>query len=1384
MEITGENILSTENLNDMNVSTNQTIVYNFSPLQTLIGKIEADILLIDTEFEKKLEADKQIAAEKLKREEAENVARLAREEAERLNKLAKEEQDRIKKVEAERKAKEAKDKADALERKRLQLLEEQRQAELKILKEAELKKKQAEELERLRLAELKRVQEETEEAERKAALKKKKEEEEEAERRDREEYARRLKEESERKLAEQKVIDELLKEYKFKLKEMSEIAISPTKKNEINVKLKDLDQLITSKPADKSNLELRIKLLDEILKDIDKDKAKTISDVKDTPEYKVLLKDIIFIMKSFNKKTPGQKEAIINIKGNNKTQFDLIKKLYDEAEKIEYMTELISNIDTDNFIINNYNDIIDYIKNTINTDENKRNINKISDIYEIIVGTARVSDRFKPDEGDNTAPEITQAEKEDYNAKTYFDNLITPTPIASGGNINDSNIIQKGGYNYEDIIKVVGRNQLEIGATCKPDSAKQPYGPFYSIYPPQYNNFHIYYNMFGINPFNQQPELESNENDKYDKLLKEAKFNKGSNGKFDVANIDNQPHNLMKKLEEGGSVVIFGFGFSGSGKTYALIEGSENPGVVDQTKIKYDPSILEQFIKSNSESIASVEFIEIYPLGVSHNPHHALDLAFNDNGQRIQNNKIISSTELTENVTQKDIEKYASEYGIEITENDKKINNLYSPINSDISYKTISTRIKLLERHRISKLRILSTPNNDKSSRSFLQITINLIPVKIDEKEKIPKLVFFDMPGTENTVRIKTEFLDKTVFDELEVNSEILSEINTEREARTNNGENPLVQKDFKEKKRFSCSNFILKDASLYDIFLYKTTVPKTFSQELGNQMLNNTRINYFKKKKNIAIKNSNYKDTNEEICFVEIKRIFKFFFMQKMSFEAIRVDIAGDDEIVAFDSLEFALFINGHDIKREKTFEETYNNIPDNTKINFLNNRAFTKIFTDFEIFLNKTKYNKNLKENENIYFNLEKTNKYCKIPYFLDDNDKLNLKNIFNITFKDNGSENKDNTKIYFINEYTYEITNFINKNKTTKYSPVYFANPLVKYIYFILNYLKYVYYANKKFNPFGNLDNMMKSMLEQVKIRASVFFIYKYINFIVNQGRSIVSNLEHLKFFFLTRTGIINSYNEQAVKEAEQNAKPEINKSFYCSDNSCSTIISKTKEYTKPTNVGTITIQERINVGNMQQYGLIDILQKLSESPLLSDCACKSIGEGNNKFSLNLLEGTGTPESLSSLLGAIFIMFTNYKIFLDDKSISNLPINQIGDKLDTLCTAAKDTAEFTESISSTSTNKEVVQTKPIVQELPEGYTKLSTLYPGIFNQEASVVADVVAEATIDADAIVGVGGKRKFNMNQLLEHKNKKPRTHRNLSFKNKKNKVFYNRTKKNN
>ena len=127
----------------------------------------------------------------------------------------------------------------------------------------------------------------------------------------------------------------------------------------------------------------------------------------------------------------------------------------------------------------------------------------------------------------------------------------------------------------------------------------------------------------------------------------------------------------------------------------------------------------------------------------------------------------------------------------------------------------------------------------------------------------------------------------------------------------------------------------------------------------------------------------------------------------------------------------------------------------------------------------------------------------------------------------------------------------------------------------------------------------------------------------------------------------------------------------------------------------------------------------------------------------------------------------MFTNYKIFLDNNT-DEIDIKKIETKLDTLCKASIDTAAFTQSISSTSINK---KSEDKIEDKIEGSFSLEDAFKDTStsreNQEYGFAK----------------GGKRKFNMNQLLEHKNKKPRTHRNLSTKNKKSKVFYNRTKKN-
>jgi hypothetical protein len=1108
--------------------------------------------------------------------------------------------------------------------------------------------------------------------------------------------------------------------------------------------------------------------------------------IKQALEYNGIVKDIIFIMTSFNNKSI-------------EVQNEIEKSLGDESDQ--------TNIDSFNKIKVNYNNLNTTIMNLLNSNEpnlitkpeivdiieindtQKANIitllkqinktigleaSKLSDLYEIIVGTARVTGRFKPKQDDNTAPEISITSKKDYTLRDYFNSLggniaepvVLPAPViavpaakvvpkepdsfgfgenlhqevenyegfANEGGGNRTN--QTGGYNYEEIINVRD-NKLQIQGACDPNgnTASDFYGPFYSIYPPQYNNFHVYYNMFGhlkLSDLNDREMLK--EKDKYKSFLSEPSLPKLKNSRsFDTSGITNIPHNLMDKLNRGGSVVIFGYGFSGSGKTYSLIAGSEKP--VGTDRIKYDPSILEQFIKDNSDKIKTVDFLEVYPLGISHNPHKALD---KDSKKIISfeiNPEIVPIKKLKEYNAQQNFpssdQLYESKHFTPCKNDVNDDYNLFKSINksNDDFYNIINTRIKLLERHRIAKLRILATPNNNESSRSFLQITINLEQVN----GKTPKLVFFDMPGTENTVRIKTEFLGEGIFSDIKQNK--FTEIELPHDM-----------------SRIEASPFDqLKQSNTYNFKYYKDDL----KDEPDKPKNKDKKIEYLRIHNFTKLNNANDTDINE------IAKIFKYIFMSKGAFGFISIVIPGENEVISHDGLEFALFINGLDVKRGKTFMETYNNIPNNTTIYFLTNKLFTDIYKKFDNFLNK-------KDKNNIpIYNSEQANEYCKIPYPLEGDDIPYLKSIFNVDV----SQDKNLVMTNFERIYLYsnKLPNNIQTNKH------YFANPLIKYIYLILDYLKNITISNV-------LDPIMKFMPKQHLHRASVFFIYKYINFIVNQGRTIVTNLEHLKYFFLSRTGLIKKYNED-----EKNIKE--NKSFLCSVNDCSDITTSAnrQEYVKPTIVGGnggITIYERVNIGNMQTFGLIDILQGLSSSPSLKECAIEITDKGSW---VNLLKSKTS--STGGKLGAIFVMFTNFKIFFDNTNVNpNIdtdPIANIKSSLNTLCIAAKDTAEFAESISSTSISsssphQSVVSAQPLLQSQPRPRPPQS-LPPQSGSQGKSVRKGKGAKGggtTKDAH--------KKFNLKDLLKSNKHKPKTHKNISLKNnnnKKNKVLYTRTKKN-
>lgn len=1311
-----------------------TDIYDFEPLNALKKRIEEELGGMDTKFQEFL---------KLQLEEEEKQKR-AKEDADRLAKEADEQKQR-----------------EAEERQRQEEERKEKEAVARKIQEEEDKTKQE------------KLRQEEEERKRKLA---------EAEAAASAVRQRQAEEEKQRK------INTLISTYNFKLNILNTLTFLEDNQ-EINNKLNSLNRF-GAEPTE-TNLNAKITLITEIITAINKNKPKTVAEIKDTPEYKIILHDIIFIMESFYNKEPAtQKEIITDIQSDLKNNpiFTLIKKLYDDFKTSSY-ADFIKNINNDGFSILNYAEIMEYIRNTINKEENKKIIqNNMSDLYEIIVGTARVAVRCKPKEDDNTSPAGTIiSNKGAYTFRDYFNSLsttsVTPEHINSGGGVSnsESSIVQAGGYNYNDIFNISPKNNLQITNGC--NGKEKTYGPFYSIYPPQYNNYHIYYNMFGLNKFNEKSIPSTDIITKYNELLSKDKLNNLVNLKdgrtFDTTNIDNKPHELMKKLQNGGSAVIFGYGFSGSGKTYALIEGLDND-------MHYDPSILEQFIKDNFSDIKSVEFLELYPLGISHNPHKALLPLTGDNQNNIK--KIA-----TDSVTIDSIRKYAAEYGGNLNISTYIIGqsiDIYAKIDSSITYETISTRIKLLERHRIAKLRILSTPNNDKSSRSFLQITIKLKDVTVNGISKTPKLVLFDMPGTENTVRIKTQFINENILIDVQTNK-IPLDLTTIVDSKT---QKPLKQAIYNPVHMGNNIEYIKS--------LYTNNGPQFYSHTKTIQIINLT--------------------DPYGIC---AQKAFKNFIMQRTCFSAIHVFIA-KDPIISDDSLEFALFINSLDIERKSypdrqinqvsnVFETMYNNIPNGKKIYFLSEPLFMSIVRDFIKFL----LQKDVKDITIPKYFSTTENKYCKIDNTLSPEDYANIEHIFNVKIdKPKGTlllslDGTNSSFIHFINDkiddkkdnsnnvsFTHDLYIFddnFTETITTELTPIkgeiklinnkkqiknfndvnlpelkttnkmYFANPLIKYIYLILNYLyrKTTNILTTEITTiFGGQNPEIENALPQLFYRSATFFIYKYINFIVNQGRSIVTTLEHLKFFFLSRTGEIKTYNTK---------NPQ--KSFNW-DTSDKNIIAQSKiYYNKSTKIGQIKIDERINLGNMQIYGLIDILQDLSSAPLLSNCEIEING---NSSTINLLKSTqALTNTAVSKLGAIFIMFANYKMFFDKTDIDSKFITDAQADLTTLCTAAKDTAEFTESISSTSINK--IKDTPIIrtQVLPKSFAeRYKSTYSSAFTP-------------INLQELTG--GKRKFNLNQLLNNNNQhnqKHKTHKIKRFSSMKNilknkKLFSTKTKKN-
>jgi hypothetical protein len=249
---------------------------------------------------------------------------------------------------------------------------------------------------------------------------------------------------------------------------------------------------------------------------------------------------------------------------------------------------------------------------------------------------------------------------------------------------------------------------LEMSRSIK----KETYGDFYGIFDDTFSNLDVYTGIEGS------------------KTTNNFKINKAD---IIEASDTVSPglYSTFKQVEDGYSVVIFGYGLSGSGKTYSILGQNGTPGLihyglsnledVENIKIK---NIFEQYIDHFSSTLNSIS-------GKIHNLVGKIPQLSSD------------SIKITVDET--------VEFG----------NVLPQELNlSNVTVENLFMLTSVLEKYRISLGRVKKTPNNQVSSRSHLYIVFQ---VKFRAKDGYPAktgyITIVDTAGRESPMDIYNLFI-------------------------------------------------------------------------------------------------------------------------------------------------------------------------------------------------------------------------------------------------------------------------------------------------------------------------------------------------------------------------------------------------------------------------------------------------------------------------------------------------------------------------------------------------------------------------------------------------------------------------------------------------
>ncbi len=217
-------------------------------------------------------------------------------------------------------------------------------------------------------------------------------------------------------------------------------------------------------------------------------------------------------------------------------------------------------------------------------------------------------------------------------------------------------------------------NDTNTRITVSDQNETKSYGDFYNIYEPEYTNVDMFTgNVTGIESKNLNVEVDTIDGSSHKAL-----------------------YNTFKQVQDGYSIVFFGYGVSGSGKTRVLLGDQNTPGI-----IHYGLSNLPNIKKISVKNIFEQYIYKFSPNtnNISGKIHHLYGFI-----SELKTHSIDEVNDFLTFMVEKNFEGDLDNFNI----------------------KYITDMFNIIEKYRIQQHRIKKTPNNPVSSRSHLFITFEI----------------------------------------------------------------------------------------------------------------------------------------------------------------------------------------------------------------------------------------------------------------------------------------------------------------------------------------------------------------------------------------------------------------------------------------------------------------------------------------------------------------------------------------------------------------------------------------------------------------------------------------------------------------------------------